>query len=197
MAPKTVYVHVGLHKTGTTYLQNVLRANRKQLRGQDVYFPGGKGEPVQAFAVWDLQGRQPRGVSDRRIAGTWQRLVDAVNSTDQSTALISEERLSLATLKQASTAVHAFPDSEVHVVVTARDLGARRGLRLAGGDQERPDLDLATVRGRDQGPGPRLDQPGPRILATPGPGRDLCDVGGRGPAGAAARHHRAPVRVVA
>ncbi len=122
MAPKTVYVHVGLHKTGTTYLQNVLRANRKQLRGQQVYFPGGKGEPVQAFAVWDLQGRQPRGVSDRRISGTWQRLVDHVNGSELPTALLSEERLSLASLKQASTAVSAFPDSEVHVVVTARDL---------------------------------------------------------------------------
>ncbi len=122
MAPKTVYLHIGLHKTGTTYLQNVLRANRRQLRGQQVYFPGGKDEPVQAFAVWDLQGRQPRGVSDRRIAGTWQRLVDHVNNSELATALISEERLSLASLKQAATAVQAFPDSEVHVVVTARDL---------------------------------------------------------------------------
>jgi len=34
MAPKTVYLHVGLHKTGTTYLQNVFRANRKQLRDE-------------------------------------------------------------------------------------------------------------------------------------------------------------------
>ena len=40
MAPKKVYLHIGLHKTGTTYLQNVFRANRKQLDGEDVYFPG-------------------------------------------------------------------------------------------------------------------------------------------------------------
>ena len=51
MAPKKVYLHIGLHKTGTTYLQNVFRANRKQLDGEDVYFPGAKGEPVQALAV--------------------------------------------------------------------------------------------------------------------------------------------------
>src|SRR5262245_28305980 len=123
MAPSKVFLHIGLHKTGTTYLQNVFRANRRQLRGQDVHFPGGRGEPVQAFAVWDLQGRQPRGVSDRRIAGTWASLVEHVNASDLATALISEERLSLATLKQVGTAVRAFPDSEVHVVVTARDLG--------------------------------------------------------------------------
>ena len=123
MAPKKVYLHIGLHKTGTTYLQNVFRANRKQLDGEDVYFPGAKGEPVQALAVWDLMGRQPRGVSDRRVAGSWQRLVEHVNASSLPTALISEERISLATLKQASAAVSAFPASEVHVIVTARDLG--------------------------------------------------------------------------
>ena len=38
---------------------------------------GGPGEPVQTFAVWDLQGRRPRGVKDQRIAGQWEALVDA------------------------------------------------------------------------------------------------------------------------
>jgi hypothetical protein len=122
-APRKVYLHIGLHKTGTTYLQNVLRANRQQLREREVHFPGGPGEPVQAFGVWDLQGRRPRGVTDRRISGTWQRLVDNVNTCGLPTALISEERLSLSTLNQVGRAVKAFVDSEVHVVVTARDLG--------------------------------------------------------------------------
>jgi hypothetical protein len=118
-----VYLHIGLHKTGTTYLQNLLRANREGLRSQGVDFPGAPGEPVQAFAVWDLQGRRPRGVADKRIGGSWDALVHAVNTSGLPNALISEERLSLAGLKQARKAVTAFPDSEVHVVVTVRDLG--------------------------------------------------------------------------
>ncbi len=122
-APSTVYLHIGLHKTGTTYLQNVLRANREQLRAQDIDFPGGLGEPVQAFAVWDLQGRRPRGADDARIAGSWDALVAAVNTGGYRTALISEERLSLSTPKQVRRAVRSFPDAEVHVVVTVRDLG--------------------------------------------------------------------------
>lgn len=120
--PQTVYLHIGLHKTGTTYLQNVLRANREGVRGQGVDFPGGPGEPVQAFAVWDLQGRRPRGVDDKRVGGSWKALVEAVNSSGLRSALISEERLSLANLRQVRTAVQSFPDSEVHVVITARDL---------------------------------------------------------------------------
>jgi hypothetical protein len=122
-APATVYLHIGLHKTGTTYLQNLLRANRDGLRAQGVDFPGAQGEPVQAFAVWDLQGRRPRGVADKRIAGSWDALVAAVNTSGLPNALISEERLSLSGVKQARRAVTAFPDSEVHVVVTVRDLG--------------------------------------------------------------------------
>ncbi len=122
-APEKVFVHIGLHKTGTTYLQNVLRANRAQLQAQHVDFCGGPGEPVQAFAVWDLQGRRPRGVADRRISGTWDALVQHVNTSGQPTALISEERFSLSTLKQVAKTVQAFPTSEVHVIVTARDLG--------------------------------------------------------------------------
>ncbi len=71
--PATVYLHIGLHKTGTTYLQNLLKANREGLRAQQIYYPGGPGEPQQAFAVWDLQGRRPRGVHDTRIGGSWTR----------------------------------------------------------------------------------------------------------------------------
>lgn len=121
-APGTVFLHIGLHKTGTTYLQSLMRANRDALREQGVEFTAGPGEPVQAFAVWDLQGRRPRGAEDRRIAGSWPALVDAIHASGQPTALISEERLSLSTVKQARTAARAFPRSEVHVVVTVRDL---------------------------------------------------------------------------
>ena len=119
-APETIYVHIGLHKTGTTYLQNLLRANREQLRGQHVDFPGGPSEPVQAWAVWDLQGRRPRGVDDNRIGGSWNALVAAINASDYPIALISEERLSLSTTRQARLLVDAFPDSQIEVI--------RRGL---------------------------------------------------------------------
>lgn len=122
-APEKVYLHIGLHKTGTTYLQNLMRANAEGMAAQHVEFSWGKGNPVQAFAVWDLQGRRPRGVKDNRIAGQWDALVDKTNSCDLPVALISEERLSLCTLRQVRRCVASFPDSEVHVIVTVRDLG--------------------------------------------------------------------------
>jgi len=119
---RRLFVHIGLHKTGTTYLQNLLRANRAQLRDQHVNFPGGKDHLVQTFAVWDLIGRRPRGSKDARIPGQWALLVQHVNASVEPVTLISEERLSLATAKMARRVVGSFPDAEVHVIVTARDL---------------------------------------------------------------------------
>jgi hypothetical protein len=121
-APTTVYLHIGLHKTGTTYLQNVLRANRESLRSEGVDYSAVPGTPGQALAVLDLIGVRPRGVNDKRIPGSWGALVTAINESEVPRALISEERLSLASKRQIRSAVSSFPDSDVHVVVTARDL---------------------------------------------------------------------------
>lgn len=122
-APERVYIHIGLHKTGTTYLQNLLAANRSRLLSEGVDYPGGDGEPAQAFAALDLQGRRPRGYNDKRVEGSWDGIVEIIHRRGVPTALVSDERLSMSTLKQARRAVESFPDSEVHVIVTARDLG--------------------------------------------------------------------------
>jgi hypothetical protein len=119
---RRVYLHVGLYKTGTTYLQNLWRANRGRLAQQGVYFPGGRDGPVQVFAVSDLFGRRPRGGEDR-IEGRWGELTEAVAASQHPAALISDESLSLATVGEARRAVAGFADREVHVVVTVRDLG--------------------------------------------------------------------------
>jgi hypothetical protein len=122
-AEPSVYFHIGLHKTGTTYVQNVLRANRQKLRDQQVLYPGGEGFPVQVFAVWDMMGRRPKGSSDTRIPGAWRAMVDATLAVGLPTTLISSEFLSLSGVKQVRTAINAFPGHEAHVIVTARDLG--------------------------------------------------------------------------
>ncbi len=122
-APQRVYVHIGLHKTGTTYLQNLFAANRSRLRAAGVDYPGGDDEPVPAFAALDVQGWRPRGYNDKRVEGAWDAIVDVIHSRALPAALISEERLSMSTLKQARRIVESFPESEVHVIVTVRDLG--------------------------------------------------------------------------
>jgi hypothetical protein len=121
-APERVFVHIGLHKTGTTYLQNMMRANRDSLAAQGIAYPGGADGLSQGLAVWDLQGGRP-GETDERVPGSWSALVDAVRTSGQPTALISVEWLSLSSAKQVRRVARAFRDSELHVIVTVRDLG--------------------------------------------------------------------------
>lgn len=123
VSPRRVYCHIGLHKTGTTYLQGVLRRNREELARQGVQVPGGDGELEQNLAVWDLVGRRPRGAPDTRIAGQWDALLRAVRQSDHDAALISVEYLSLATSAQVRTAVADLGGDAVRVIVTVRDLG--------------------------------------------------------------------------
>jgi hypothetical protein len=120
-APRRVVLHVGLHKTGTTYLQNLLRANRETLaREAGVFVPAGARKTV--FASFDLIPWDRAAGRDRRVAGAWDRLAAEVNACGLPTAVVSEERLDVANPRQARRAVASFPGSEVHVVVTVRDL---------------------------------------------------------------------------
>ncbi len=122
-APDRVFVHIGLHKTGTTYLQNLMRANRSGMTAQGIEYPGGKNGPQQSLAVWDLQGGRPGDADDKRVAGSWPALVESISTCGRPAALISVEWLSLSSMKQIRRLAKSFPDSELHVIVTVRDLG--------------------------------------------------------------------------
>jgi hypothetical protein len=121
MAPQKVYLHVGMHKTGTTYLQILCNLNRDALREQGVLYPGGPDGVSPMLAVSDLQGRRPRGHDNSKVEGAWAAMTAEIEHSDAPIALISNEGLGFSTLRQARRAVGSF-SGEVHVVVTARDL---------------------------------------------------------------------------
>src|SRR3954447_8442049 len=118
---RQVFLHVGLHKTGTTYLQNLLRANRVELRAQGVEYLADP-DSSQRSATRDLKGATGRGFDDPRVPGAWDRLVAGIAERAAPSALISDEGLGSAKPRQIHRAVAGFPDREVHVVVTVRDL---------------------------------------------------------------------------
>jgi hypothetical protein len=116
-----VYLHIGLHKTGTTYLQGTLRANSSELAEQGVFLPTGPGGPVFR-GVDDLQGRRPRKANDDRVEGAWAALVSSIQQCGLPNALVSDERLSLSGVPAVNRVRRSFGASELHVVVTVRDL---------------------------------------------------------------------------
>jgi hypothetical protein len=114
MAQRVVF-HIGLMKSGTTFIQGRLNANRQRLDQQQVLFPG---------PTWN---RHVRAVSDllqskNRKPGSWNSLVDEVNEYD-GTAVVSMEYLAPMGSPRIHVLRDAFPGTEIRIVATVRDLG--------------------------------------------------------------------------
>lgn len=119
---RRVYLHVGSPKSGTTYLQRVLRHNQQVLADQGVLVAGRThGELVHAGFVVREDSRLD-GLP-ARAAGAWDRIVRQVREFDGDSAIISYELLAGARKRQASAALADLAGHEVHVVITTRDLG--------------------------------------------------------------------------
>lgn len=123
MAAETpvVHLHVGAPKTGTTYLQQLLAANRESLAGAGVLFPGREWRD-QVQAAQDVLGHDE---GDPRIraasAGAWERMAAEILSHRGPAVLYSMEFLSFAGREQARRVLDSLRDAEVHVVLTVRD----------------------------------------------------------------------------
>lgn len=114
---RQVFFHIGAPKTGTTFLQAVMWANRETLRKQGVLFPG----DWWLDRVWATNVvRQTSNIPHDRARTSWDRIVAQTRAFD-GTVVISHEFFAAATREQAARAMQALAPAEVHVVYTARD----------------------------------------------------------------------------
>jgi hypothetical protein len=117
-----VVLHVGLPKTGTTYLQAVLAAHRDALREAGVLYPFVKPQAMFLGAV-EVRGSEEKfGLAHADVAGTWAALCERVRSYD-GVSVISHEILGGAEPDEIAAALEPLAGLDVRVVVTARDLG--------------------------------------------------------------------------
>jgi hypothetical protein len=118
---KKVYVHVGLPKSGTSYLQAVFADNKSRLRGRaNVLYPGATWND-QVLAARDVLSANPHGGRDPGVHGAWQRLVDEVSQWDGD-SLVSMEWLGSAEPRQVRRMVDTLAPAKVEMVVTVRDI---------------------------------------------------------------------------
>ena len=152
-------LHVGLPKTGTTYLQALLADNRDQLRAAGVLYPFVRAGAMFHGAV-EVRGSHAKfGLPAERVAGSWAAVCERARAFG-GTAVISHEVLGGATTDQVRAALAPLAGADVHVVVTARDLGrqatahwqeeVKLGATWAFADFEREQLRADT--GPDAGP---------------------------------------------
>jgi hypothetical protein len=118
MASK-VFLHIGLPKTATTYLQTILWGNREALAAQGALLPGeARHDHLWASRIV-RDDPQFRKVNERR-RGAWQRILDDCASWGGA-AIISHEFFAAASAAQAARVVADLAPAEVHLVVTARE----------------------------------------------------------------------------
>jgi hypothetical protein len=114
-----VYLHVGAPKTGTTYLQDRLYANREALADHGIHYPIGTRPDLFAPAL-DLIDRWWGGQRDG-VRGEWESLMGRVGRAS-GTVVVSHEILAGATREQVARAMADLAGAEVHVVYSARDI---------------------------------------------------------------------------
>ena len=117
---RRVVLHVGLPKTGTSFLQDVLEQNVAPLAEHGVRLPDVTGQQLFS-AVLALTGRS-RSWGRSPEAGTraWRRVVRDVQERP-GTVVISSETLCLATEEQVRRIKSDLAAADIEVVLTVRD----------------------------------------------------------------------------
>lgn len=113
---RRVYLHIGLPKTGTTFLQTTMWENRPGLSRQGFLYPG-RNRMEHYRASQEVREASAKALG--KHAGTWARLVRDLAAWEGN-GLVSHEFFSMATPAQAQAAVAALAPAEVQVVVTVR-----------------------------------------------------------------------------
>src|SRR5919205_38869 len=95
---RRVVLHVGLMKSGTSFIQQVLRTNRKTLRKRGVLFPSPWSTQVKG--VKDVIAHGSRGQEPLADDGPWRTLARTCDAWDE-TVVISMEFLAPRKLDKA------------------------------------------------------------------------------------------------
>ena len=114
-----VFVHIGLPKTATSYLQTIIWSNRDTLRARGVVVPGAERRD-HLWASRTVREERSQSRAPERHRTAWDRVRAELAQAD-GTGLVSHEFFAAASAAQAVTMVAALAPAEVHLVVTARE----------------------------------------------------------------------------
>ena len=115
---QTVFLHVGLPKSGTTYIQRVLATHKEALASNEQLLFPGRSWGLQVNATRDVRQMSRGG---EQAAGSWKRLVNEVHAWPGD-AVVSMEWLCAADAEQVERIVGDLRPSRVKVVFTVRDI---------------------------------------------------------------------------
>ena len=117
---KRLVLHIGAMKSGTSFIQNVLTRNRDLLEEHGIRFACDRWRQ-QVLAVHDLIDHGGPEQPPFEPDGAWTRMVEDIDAWP-GTAIVSMEFLAPRQVAKIETIKAAFPDTDIQVVLTARDL---------------------------------------------------------------------------
>jgi hypothetical protein len=121
-AGRPLYIHIGLQKTGTSYLQSIFWQNKDELarQGLDMVPDTKRGTFHLMLCARD---RFRPAFDPPAVEGALARLPEQLAAATGDRALITEESFAPAPPEQIERLLKHCGDREVHIVVTLRDLG--------------------------------------------------------------------------
>jgi hypothetical protein len=116
---RRLLLHVGTPKSGTSFVQDVLFSNRAALAARGLLYPADRFDE-HFLAALDLM-ELPWGGLEQQAVGAWDRVAERVRDWP-ATSVVSHEILARASPPQVRRALESVGDTEVHLVLSARDL---------------------------------------------------------------------------
>lgn len=114
---RRLFLHIGMMKSGTTYIQRACNRNSDALETCGIRWAlGSYARQASAFAEFTGSNRLMPGME-----GSWRALREEVASRDQD-VLVSFELIAALSEKRLGDFLKALRADETHVIVTARDL---------------------------------------------------------------------------
>ncbi|MDN5892933.1 MAG: hypothetical protein L0H93_02810 [Nocardioides sp.] len=121
MGTQKLFLHVGLPKSGSTYLQAILAQNRMRLKEHGYLYPWIRNEAMFHAGVEIREAHQSWGMTPEGIDGTWAHLLRRCRYMG-GTAIISHEIFAGASPTQIARIAEDTADFDVSVIVTVRDV---------------------------------------------------------------------------
>ena len=135
---KRLYWHVGTPKSGTTYVQSVLRHNAERLAASG-WLVAGESHLELVRSGMAVREDPNLATLPEQARNSWTRVVQQIREWSGD-CVLSYELFAGASPEQIARAMAEFEGHEIHVVVTARELGAV----VPSGWQERLKFGLTT-----------------------------------------------------
>ena len=125
---RKLFLHIGLPKTGTTYLQCQIQNNREQLRSNGIYVPKtgllvGEGHNLLALALQPERWHQFSNEISASLPSMWHDLLEEIDNCGCQTILVTSEVFSweLKTPEQIKSVRDYLINYDVRIVFCERN----------------------------------------------------------------------------